>query len=559
MTTRNYYFRTHCSSPVDGDDDQEAIEGSNHPAEPSVERTYIGNAYTPTFVRREPNAKALSPMRIPIIDNIFGRQRELTLYPVEHGPSPPRRRQLGFLDLPGELRNRIYELLTHSPKVFIDAIGRFAPHHDEIGWCGGVRGNRFHESGTMVSLRRTCKQVYQEATSLVFGSTFVFRDYYELCGFVAQLAQAPPEMRVKTFERVVLHIGRDRQKLPHTIILNKDDSRLPECSGGGGKFKYERSSVIACGWWKGIVMLLHHHNVKNLELVAGFQYRQLLTKRDVKKPLIMNLLKTNFHVGSLKIRDFDPEIDLSKYALPKQLIARWEGSTRQAEALTRGGITTSAENEAVTDKTKVLRNNLPLTDDIKVLRKKRADTSSVGAELWQADWTQSFLETEEHGKTLSFTEKKQELDDQTAELLGEELNLSKPFIHVPDDLDWKSKIWASWPMTKDERRIPVVLNEEEGLTGLGNSSTPRSPFPLADPDSASPRARRSTKPCLSARLHTASINEQMAGQKRSFSEYKKDVDPGDVATQDFLQWYEVIKALWSLATDVLVSQEPIHK
>ena len=470
-----------------------------------VTRTYTGNPFIPNIVKREPITKPMSPIRLPIIktnffDNFPGGKEIVKLYPLQHGPDPPRFRQLGFLDLPRELRNQIYGYLADTPKLIIDRNGAYPLNHQ---WYTQRNENCFHEQRSMTSIRKTCSKVYEEATSLVYGNTFVFRDYYDLCGFLTQLARVRPDMRVKSFRKVVLHIGQDKHRLARTINPNDDDEKVLRTVDRGWSKPHESSSVVACGWWKAIVMLLHYHKVEELVLVAGSCYRQLLTKKDVKKPLILNLLKTNFGVGTLTISDISPAVDLSQYTLPRELKIRWEASKRQPEGANLEKKTTYDDDPPVPDHPTIPRPNI-------------AYISSLVAESSDPGWLLTHSYGVDKESPLSFTD--------------EGLDLSTQGNEIPDDLDWETGAWVQWRRAEDEMTSRNVDNQ--WLMDLANFGIFPPPA-VALPVQGQASALYPMQPYVSDQVGApASSNEQETGHKRAFDEFAEGEDPQAIAKQD---------------------------
>ena len=469
-----------------------------------VTRTYTGNPYIPNIVRREPITKPMSPIRLPIINNslnniIPGGKDAVNLHPVQHGPEPPRYRQLGFLDLSPELRNQIYGYLADTPKLIIDQTGAYPLNHR---WFTGRNENYFYQQGSLSSIRKTCSKVYEEATSLVYGNTFVFGDHYDLCGFLTQLARVRPDMRVKTFRKVVLHIGQGKHRLSRTLNPSDDDENVLGTDDRGQVIPHESVSVVACGWWKGIVMLLHYHKVEELVLVAGSRYRQLLTKKDVKRPLILNLLKTNFRVGTLTISDISPAVDLSQYTLPRELKIRWEASQRQPEGANLEKKTTNDDDP-------------PVPDDPTIPRRNIVHFSSLVTESGVPSLPLTAFHGVNEGSPLSFTD--------------EGLDLSTQGKEIPDDLDWETGAWVQWRRAEDERISRDV--DDRWLMDLAKFgiSQPAVALPVQGQASAS----YPMQPYVSEQVWApASSNEQGTGHKRTFDEFAEDEDPHALAKQD---------------------------
>src|SRR5271163_2193457 len=114
------------------------------------------------------------------------------------GQPSPKSKGLGFLDLPGEIRNTIYLLIFGDHHVFIQQSGRIRNQNQGRGE-GGCRTTkrltgrsiwypnpadpamwRGKPPQARANILRTCHQVHDEATALLYAST--------LCEFTAMNA-----------------------------------------------------------------------------------------------------------------------------------------------------------------------------------------------------------------------------------------------------------------------------------------------------------------------------------------------------------------------------------
>ncbi|KAK0640617.1 hypothetical protein B0T16DRAFT_418198 [Cercophora newfieldiana] len=73
-----------------------------------------------------------------------------------------------FLDLPGELRNKIYHCLYEPP--YPGAL------KEEITPHGGDYGDTIPSCNHLLSLMRTCRQIHAETTSVLYSPIYIFYD-----------------------------------------------------------------------------------------------------------------------------------------------------------------------------------------------------------------------------------------------------------------------------------------------------------------------------------------------------------------------------------------------
>lgn len=141
---------------------------------------------------------------------------------------PARKGVLRFLDLPAELRNRVYEELLVYPGPALDI-------DDDSGACRvskrvcDVEGQRvrlrqkwYHAEAPAQTLGvlLACKQIYQEAMPVYYGlNAFRFSNQYKLCKILDRLS-ADRRRHIKNMELAVCwHRGGDDEY---------DDERMPE-------------------------------------------------------------------------------------------------------------------------------------------------------------------------------------------------------------------------------------------------------------------------------------------------------------------------------------------
>lgn len=495
-----------------------------------IQRTYIGDTTTPSITRLEPIAKEMSAIELRTAEghNGIGNRKPLKyLFPVQDPPLEPRNRVLAFTDFAPEIRNTIYKHLLAMPKVIPDREGYFAAELSQIP------GTLYHEHGTMLSLRKTCRLIYEEGTELVYGQTFVFRDHNDLSGFLAQLTPALRSLPRKVFRKVVLHIGQDWHRITSTCNLLSENDKVHEILGTKHHLPIVRKKSkfeLAQGWSKAILTLLHRHQVEELVLVAGSSYRALLTSMNPAKPLMRNLLANTFHVDNLTILDSKPGKMLSAYKFPKRLKAQWEKTPFSLDALDpdwtpEDDVLSADEGEAETT-------NAEADEDEDNAKSQDEDGTEPAAEEGpgSADEDEAFRANEEETSSADEegTANNSSIDagNGSDEYLG-----SNQLVDYYQDTCLMEDAQSSENSGILQPTMEIggdMRIQAGGLTKTANMAIPVKPAVLYHPASLSPHA--------SNYGYIESIGEPVSGHKRDLDVFMEDMDSLDLAVQAVPDW-----------------------
>lgn len=513
-----------------------------------IGRTYVGDSTTPSIWRSEPIAREMGAIKLDMtginnghmgvalgINPTFPRNKKIRkyLFPIQDPPLHPRDRELAFTDLPPEIRNKIYKYLLVTPKVVVDPYGWFPLVPSR------VPGTYYHEHGTMLSLRKTCRLVYKEGTELVYGHTFVFRSHHDLYGFLSQLTPALRNLPTKIFRKVVLHIGQDKHRITSTFNLLTENDKVHETRGVGHHLpnpKMESRYALAQGWTKAIRTLLHRHQVQELVLVAGQGNRALLTNINSHKPLMRNLLTDTFHVDNLTILDINPAKILSEYKLPKKLKAIWENTESSVERYNPNWeeeVMMSADEE---DAEASDEEGTESTD-------QEGTTESTDEERTESTDEEKTESTDEDGTGSADEQETASADEEESGLESgtDTDNGSDGYSGSNGDVNQyqSAALMDNAQSSKDPGSLQSTLDRAGGLAttakithGEEFTDTPIDPI-MPGPSSIL-------------------LPHQVVGRKRDFEEYKKDIEPLDVAMLPVPEWYDPIKAPRLFSTDTFV-------
>lgn len=496
-----------------------------------IRRTYVGDSTTPSISRLEPIAREMGAIELQIAqgdEDIEYKKPPKYLFPVQDPPLEPRNRVLAFTDLAPEIRNTIYKHLLVMPKVVADRYGYFPMDLSRLP------GTHYHEQGTMLSLRKTCRLIYEEGTELVYGQTFVFRDHNDLSGFLSQLTQALRSLPRKVFKKVVLQIGQDWHRITSTCNLLSENDKVHEFVGTKHHLpilRKESKYALAQGWSKAILTLLHRHQVQELVLVAGSSNRALLTTMNPAKPLMRNLLANTFHVDNLTILDIKPDKMLSDYELPKKLKALWENTEFSLEGYNPNW---KAEDEVMSaDEGEAESTNEGGTesaddDDTKSLDEGETE-SADGDRTGSADGEETGSAHEEGSDNKSSTDAGNGSDEysgsnedvnhyQNASLMedaqsSEDSGFLQPTMEIGGDMRIRAgELTTTAKIANDEDYMAILVNPTE----------------LDHPATVPPHA--------SDYGYIESIGEPVSGHKRDLNVFVEDMEPLDVATQAVPDW-----------------------
>lgn len=130
-----------------------------------------------------------------------GELKGLTVLVLEPAHPPPQR--LGFLDLPGEIRNKIYEeLLFDEVPYYVKVTGNSQRH---LSCSGAPLG---------LALLATCKQVYHEAGGIYHGlNRFHFTSTTTLFHYLTRIGPAAKFMSVIQIDDIITSTAPKAGKL----------------------------------------------------------------------------------------------------------------------------------------------------------------------------------------------------------------------------------------------------------------------------------------------------------------------------------------------------------
>lgn len=156
--------------------------------------------------------------------------------------------------LPGELRNRIYELVADSPQGL-----HFRKHNkdESFSWCENDVSARKPDLADVMALSRTCKQIRQEALSIFYSiNTFIFYPRFWTFGFKMTRAQTRSYCTdLGVLRQWLKGIGRVNASCIKTLVLDlgawdKDKTHRVDRPGTIIHNTFNRSDPNNRDWWQ---------------------------------------------------------------------------------------------------------------------------------------------------------------------------------------------------------------------------------------------------------------------------------------------------------------------
>lgn len=194
-----------------------------------------------------------------------------------------------FLDLPLELRTKVYRCLFFNGGVAVYASGALCPEQTS-------NQDRILIFAESIALLRVCSQTHSEGTVILYGSnTFYFDDCCRDCTRYSECC-CPKRSQITYLYSWLHSIGNNRMKLKklqisiqNPCLLVSAAERGYETEVGDGEFSYDGSYL-----GKAFDLLSLNHSLQKLELdicIAEDLVQEFLDRRGMNSILLQKMSK----------------------------------------------------------------------------------------------------------------------------------------------------------------------------------------------------------------------------------------------------------------------------